>query len=193
MSRPARPLCAILWSPDLVDEFGRTMASIGRLDARISASSVAPAWMLRASWTGYATALRLQRHEIDEIDVISHFTGVRSRAAPPLSPRAIRSALTPIGPQSWQPVTTVIGARTYPLPSTFPMAGATPLPSPAPGHGRGEGRRQARPGARAKSWQKRPSSCAPWSTRGAIERTMLELATQPSSALRVAWPARPDG
>ena len=131
MSRPARPLCAILWSPDLVDEFGRTMASIGRLDARISVSSVAPAWMLRASWTGYATALRLQQHEIEEIDVISHFTGVSIPGRPPLSPRAIRSAPTPIGPQIWQPVTTVIGARTYLSPSTFPMAGATPLPSPA--------------------------------------------------------------
>lgn len=60
------------------------MASIGRLDVRISASSVAPAWMLRASWTGYATALRLQRHEIDEIDVISHFTGVSIPGRPPV-------------------------------------------------------------------------------------------------------------
>ena len=61
------------------------MASIARLDARIAASPIAPAWMLRASWTGYATALRLQQHEIEEIDVISHFTGVSIPGRPPVA------------------------------------------------------------------------------------------------------------
>ncbi|MBE5075090.1 hypothetical protein IM511_12440 [Erythrobacteraceae bacterium E2-1 Yellow Sea] len=76
MQRPPRPLTAIEWTADLVTSFGDAMMAIGQLDARVSASSVAPAWRLRASWTGYAAALRLQQYEIEEIDVISYFTGV---------------------------------------------------------------------------------------------------------------------
>jgi hypothetical protein len=54
----------------------RASVSIGRLDALVSASSVARAWSLRASWTGYARALRLQGVEIDDIDVFSWGSGV---------------------------------------------------------------------------------------------------------------------
>lgn len=49
----------------------RASLALGRLDARISDSPVGSAWQLRAAWTGYATALRLQGHEVDEIDVFS--------------------------------------------------------------------------------------------------------------------------
>ena len=44
---------------------------IARLDGRISASPVARAWRLRAAWSGYARAMRLQGAEIDDIDVFS--------------------------------------------------------------------------------------------------------------------------
>ena len=54
----------------------RASVVIGRLDAQLSASSVAPVWRLRASWTGYARALRLQGVEIDDIDVFSWGSGV---------------------------------------------------------------------------------------------------------------------
>ncbi|MDP3907054.1 hypothetical protein [Novosphingobium sp.] len=52
------------------------MAAIARLDARICASLVAPAWRLRAAWTGYTRALQLQRVEIDEIDVFAGQCGL---------------------------------------------------------------------------------------------------------------------
>lgn len=51
-------------------------AAIARLDARISASFVARPWYLRACWSGYWRALRLQGAEIDEIDVFSWGCGV---------------------------------------------------------------------------------------------------------------------
>lgn len=54
----------------------RASVSIGRLDALVSASFASPAWTLRASWTGYARALRLQGVEIDDIDVFSWGSGV---------------------------------------------------------------------------------------------------------------------
>lgn len=74
MTRPVRPFSALSWTPGLAGIFGEAMSAIGRLDARISASPVAEAWRSRASWYGYATALRLQRYEIDEIDAFSHTT-----------------------------------------------------------------------------------------------------------------------
>lgn len=75
MSRPARPFSAFAWTPKLAGLFGEAMGAIGRLDAKISASPVAAAWRTRSSWGGYATALRLQRYEIDEIDAFSFLTG----------------------------------------------------------------------------------------------------------------------
>lgn len=50
--------------------------AIGRLDARICASPAAPAWRLRAAWSGYAAALRGQRVEIDDIDVFCWGCGI---------------------------------------------------------------------------------------------------------------------
>ncbi|MCZ4343956.1 hypothetical protein O4H52_20300, partial [Sphingomonadaceae bacterium G21617-S1] len=54
-------------------------AAIARLDARVSASSVASAWSLRAAWSGYATALQLQGVEIDEAEVFAWGTGVNGQ------------------------------------------------------------------------------------------------------------------
>lgn len=76
MSAPPLPLTALNWSPDLAAALADASAAIARLDARICASSLAPAWTLRASWIGYAAALRLQAFEIDEIDIISHECGL---------------------------------------------------------------------------------------------------------------------
>ncbi|SMD09470.1 hypothetical protein SAMN06272759_1423 [Novosphingobium sp. B1] len=76
MSAPPLPLTALSWTPDLAVALADASAAIARLDARICASSLAPAWTLRASWTGYAAALRLQAFEIDEIDIISHACGL---------------------------------------------------------------------------------------------------------------------
>ena len=85
MTRPVRPFTALPWTSDLVAVLGDTMAAIGALDARISASSVASAWRIRASWAGYATALRLQRFEIDEIDVFSALVGLPIPHRPPVA------------------------------------------------------------------------------------------------------------
>lgn len=43
---------------------------------------------MRASWTGYATALRLQAFEIDEIDIISHECGLTLPGRPPIETNA---------------------------------------------------------------------------------------------------------
>lgn len=71
MARTPLPLTGIPWSPDLAEALAAASSAIGRLDARICVSSLAPAWRLRASWMGYATALRLQAFEIEEIDIIA--------------------------------------------------------------------------------------------------------------------------
>jgi hypothetical protein len=52
------------------------------LDARISVSSVATAWNLRAAWSGYAQALQLQSVELDEIDAFSWGCGLRIPGRP---------------------------------------------------------------------------------------------------------------
>jgi len=44
MSPPPLPLTAVPWSADLASALADTSAAIARLDARIYASSLAPAW-----------------------------------------------------------------------------------------------------------------------------------------------------
>lgn len=66
---PLPDLSEPVWTAKLASALERAAASIGRLDARVSVSSVASPWQRRASWTGYTTALRAQGAEIDEIDV----------------------------------------------------------------------------------------------------------------------------
>jgi len=74
----AKPLFnpALLSGADTGHAIEQAALAIGRLDARVSASSVAEAWALRAGWTGYSRALQLHGVEIDEIDVFSWGTGV---------------------------------------------------------------------------------------------------------------------
>lgn len=60
----------------MVTALASCSAAIARLDARISVRSVGSAWSLRAAWTGFAQALRLQSVEIDEIDVFSWGCGL---------------------------------------------------------------------------------------------------------------------
>ena len=76
MHRSRLPFSSIAWTAELAGLLGEAMAAIGRLDARISASSIAQPWRNRMVWKGYSTALQLQRYEIDEIDVFSQATGV---------------------------------------------------------------------------------------------------------------------
>ncbi|WP_145206797.1 hypothetical protein [Sphingobium sp. B2] len=82
MTRPPLPFTALAWTPDLAAALGEAMAAIARLDARICVSPFAPAWTLRASWAGYATALRLQQLELEEIDIIAEQCGLRLAGRP---------------------------------------------------------------------------------------------------------------
>lgn len=71
MKHPAPALTSLPWTSELAALLEAASLAIGRLDARVCASSMAEAWQLRAAWTGYARALQLQSIEIDEIDVYS--------------------------------------------------------------------------------------------------------------------------
>ena len=84
MNRPLLPLCTLAWTPDLVSALADASSAIGRLDARISATGLSPAWHLRASWSGYAKALSLQHLEIEEIDIISRECGLQLAGRPRL-------------------------------------------------------------------------------------------------------------
>ncbi len=75
--RTPLPFSALAWTPDLAGALAEASAAIARLDARICASSFGSAWRLRASWTGYATALRLCQVPLEEIDIIAHNCGLR--------------------------------------------------------------------------------------------------------------------
>jgi hypothetical protein len=77
MRRDAPALQHVLLSPQLAASLEAASLAIGRLDARVCATSVVKPWQLRAAWTGYARALQLQGHEIDEVDVFSWGCGVR--------------------------------------------------------------------------------------------------------------------
>lgn len=91
-----------LFDPSLLNGAGvghaieQCALAIGRLDARVSASSVTEAWALRAAWTGYARALQLHGAEIDEIDVFSWGTGVSIPKRPARSTLVDSYAALPI-------------------------------------------------------------------------------------------------
>jgi hypothetical protein len=72
----------------MVTALERAAASIGRLDARVSVSPVAAPWSLRASWTGYATALKGQSAEIDEIDIFGRESGINLPGRPAMPTHA---------------------------------------------------------------------------------------------------------
>lgn len=84
MPRPPLPFTSLVWTPDLASALADSSCAIGRLDARISAASFAPAWCLRASWMGYAAALQLQKFEIEEIDLIARECGLQLAGRPRL-------------------------------------------------------------------------------------------------------------
>lgn len=65
------------YTPKMVAAIATCSAAIARLDARIIASPVAKPWTMRAAWSGYAAALRLQSAEVEEIDVFSWGCGLQ--------------------------------------------------------------------------------------------------------------------
>ena len=69
MAAPFPDLSTPDWSASLASALEQAALAIGRLDTRISTTSVSSAWQLRACWSGYAAALRAQGVEIDEIDI----------------------------------------------------------------------------------------------------------------------------
>lgn len=88
LSHPTLPLLAVPWSAELANALADASGAIARLDARICASSLAPAWTLHASWTGYAAALRLQAVDLDEIDILSHACGLILSGRPSIETNA---------------------------------------------------------------------------------------------------------
>ena len=72
MPAQQKPFHLLDYTPELVSSLLSASSAIGALDARVSASPMAAAWKRRASWTGYAAALRLQNEPFEEIDVIAH-------------------------------------------------------------------------------------------------------------------------
>jgi hypothetical protein len=94
----------------MVAAIASCVASISRLDARFSVSSVASAWRRRGAWAGYARALQLQSAEIDEIDVFSWCCGLqipgRTRRATTIDLfdrfDAWTAALTDRNPHAWR-------------------------------------------------------------------------------------------
>lgn len=76
MSKLLPDLSAPDWTPRLAGLLERAALAIGKLDARVSATSVRSAWVERASWTGFAEGRRGQGAEIDEIDIFVLVCGV---------------------------------------------------------------------------------------------------------------------
>ncbi|SEJ80198.1 hypothetical protein SAMN05518849_1144 [Sphingobium sp. AP50] len=74
--RPLSDLSSPNWTGKLARALEQSASAIARLDARVSVSPVAKAWFERASWTGYASALRGQSVEIEEIDIFGQSCGV---------------------------------------------------------------------------------------------------------------------
>jgi hypothetical protein len=85
VTRALPDLSEPVWTSKLVTALERAAASIGRLDARFCVSPVASPWAIRASWTGYAAALRAQSAEIDEIDIFSRECAINLPGRPPIS------------------------------------------------------------------------------------------------------------
>ncbi|WP_206379255.1 hypothetical protein [Sphingobium yanoikuyae] len=59
------------YTPRVVTEVAHAAAVIATLNSRISRSLVQSAWQTRAAWAGYARALQLEGHEVEEIDLFS--------------------------------------------------------------------------------------------------------------------------
>lgn len=76
MSRAAIDLSAPAWTTKLAGLLENASLAMGRLDARVSASSAQTAWLEQASWTGFAEARRAQGAEVEEIDIFALANGV---------------------------------------------------------------------------------------------------------------------
>lgn len=76
MPRPLPSLAEPDWTPDLARMLERASTALARLDARVSASSMAKVWHKRSAWAGLAHALQLHGEEIEEIDVFATEMGV---------------------------------------------------------------------------------------------------------------------
>lgn len=76
MSSAAIDLSAPAWTTKLAGLLENASLVMGRLDARISASSVRAAWSEQASWAGFAKARRAQGAEVEEIDIFALANGV---------------------------------------------------------------------------------------------------------------------
>lgn len=98
MPAPLPDLTEPVWTAKLASALERAAGSIGRLDARVSVSSVAAPWQRRASWTGYTTALRAQGAEIDEIDIFGRECTINL----PGRPRIPTNLNDPDALPSWQ-------------------------------------------------------------------------------------------
>lgn len=159
MSHPPLPLTGLDWTPDLAAALADASAAIARLDARICASSLAPAWALRASWTGYAAALRLQAFEIDEIDIISHECGLTLAGRPLIETNADPCSALP----SWQARLAEKKGRHWQedLPFTFDLPDGWDN-SPA----------LARALALVDAWARRDRSMSPWLGLPTVMRRM---------------------
>lgn len=83
-SRPVPARYGPDYTPKLAAAIAACSTAIGRLDARFCVSPVAKPWAMRAAWSGYAKALRLQAAEVDEIDVFSWGCGLKIPGRPPL-------------------------------------------------------------------------------------------------------------
>lgn len=82
---PALPRLGPTYTVEVVQSLARCTGAITALNARISISPVAKPWQVRASWSGYATALQLQGVEVDEIDIFSRACGIKLPHRPMMS------------------------------------------------------------------------------------------------------------
>jgi hypothetical protein len=184
MVRPPLPFTAISWSPDLAEALAEASAAIARLDARIAVSFVAPAWKLRARWTGYASALRLQQIPLEEIDIIAaHCSIVLAGRKPP------EMAWVPEHEfDNWQNTLVEAPGRHWreDLPFTFD-----------PPHGWKEAPALARALTLLDAWARSDRTSAPWLAfpvtlrRLGITQTALPCLVAGDAAQRFALEARP--
>ena len=159
MARPPLPFTALPWTPDLAAALGDAMAAIARLDARVSASSLSPAWTLRASWQGYANTLRLQQFAIEEIDIIAAQCGLRLAGREP--PATVGEPMVDYA--LWRATLGEPAGRHWreDLPFTFDLP-----------EGWGEAPALARALALLDAWARADKSIAPWLGFPAVLRRM---------------------
>jgi hypothetical protein len=78
MNDARNSLLNVEWNAELAGLLADCIAAISRLDARVSASFFKQSWLKRASYRGFAAALRAQHIELEEIDVFNADFGIVS-------------------------------------------------------------------------------------------------------------------